>query len=1362
MARRDRNPFLTVTSTGGLLPIPLLERIAAEPDSLPGTDPGDYELIPGKRLREIINRSWNDLLGAWQAFRTKADQLASTDPATTLTRDRWLLPLLRELGWHSIEPANGAGKLWVDADDGHHQDDRRREWPITHEWNGHVAVHLMGWNVPLDTRTQGIPGAATAAPHSTLQDFLNAADTHLWGLVCNGRQLRILRDSTSLTRQSYIEFDLETMFDNQVFSDFVVLWMLAHATRFAARPTLQDCWLEQWQHASHEQGVRALEDLRKGVETAIAALGTGLLAHPANQQLRASLRDGTIDRRDLYRQLLRLVYRLVFLFVVEDRDLLHDPDTDRDTRALYAQHYSTARLRDQAGRHTGGRHPDGWQQLEILLTGLADDDGIPSLGLPSLAGGLFDPDWTPALANNQMANRDLYEALRALAFTTIEGVRSRIDYRNLGSEELGSVYESLLELHPTVDPDQRIVSLESVAGNERKTTGAYYTPTSLIAQLLDDALDPIVEEAVSGKDDQDAERAILDMTICDPACGSAHFLVAAAHRLAKYVAIARTGDPEPAPLVVQQALRDVVSRCIHGVDVNPMAVELAKVSLWLECHVPGQPLTFLDHHIKCGNSLLGVHSPELIDWRPDASKVAEQKGIYDAAFTPLHGDDKAAVGKAKKRNRALRGAKQGKGALVLSFEEPTPTGDEAIQALAADASELRTMGDASLAALRAKRQRWLQAEESDALRRERLRADAWCASFTLPKTNRRMDTHVQHPWDVYYALSGGQDLPDDNQGVVAARSERDRHRYFHWYLEFPDVHDRGGFDVMLGNPPWERIKIQEKEWFATRAPDIAKATNKAARDQMIKALYSAPVDSPDRELAEAWDAAQHEAAAQSHFIRHSGAFPLGGVGDVNVYAVFADLFRQTISPQGQAGFICPTGLAVGATYANFFGHLISTQTIATFYSFENEERLFPGVEHYVKFALVTIVGSDRPVQTIAFTGYVRQASQIRDPGRRYELRPPDIEAINPNTSTAPLFRYARDAEITAKIHRNAPVLVRDGEADGDPWRLNFMAMFHMANDSQLFVTEEQARAQGGSLAGSRFHLPGDRVLLPLYEARLAYLYDHRYSTYEGQTGAQARQGVAPHVEDSQHRDPAYEPLFRYWIDETAVKERLSSRDWDREWLPVWRDLANWDRSLVPSVVPLSGVGHTLTCWLPGVEARDCAYLLGILSSLACDYSARQRLTNRVSQFLFKQLPVPQPMAFSGINPVAFVVPRVVELMYTAYGLTPFADDCGFQGPPFKWDPERRSVLQAEIDALVCHLYGLDRDDVDWLLDSFTVLRKYEEMDPGRGGFGEFRTKRLVLEHFDAMRKSAESGTPYETTLEVPPAHNSMRHEVADL
>ncbi|RRR68806.1 MAG: hypothetical protein EI684_17000 [Candidatus Viridilinea halotolerans] len=552
-----------------------------------------------------------------------------------LTRERWLLPLFQELGYGRLQIAK---PVEVSS----------KSYALSHGWE-HVPIHLVGCRVDLDRRTPGVAGAAKGTPHSLLQEALNGSSNHLWGFVTNGLRLRVLRDSVRLTRQTYVEFDLEAMFEGHVYADFVLLWLVCHQSRVEAdRPEL--CWLERWSRAAHEQGSRALEQLRDGVEEAITALGCGFLRHSANGILRDRLRSGELTKQDYYRQLLRLVYRLLFLFVAEDRDLLLDPQSSPQARDRYRRYYSLASLRRLAERRLGTRHGDLYQRVRLVMRLLGSDDGEPALGLPALGGFLFSRNALPDLELAELTNHDMLDALRALAFIHDRHGRRLVDYKHLGAEELGSVYESLLELHPLLHIDAPSFELQVAGGNERKTSGSYYTPDSLITCLLDSALEPVLDEAAHKSK---SAEALLSLKIVDPACGSGQFLIAAAHRLARRLAGVRSGDEEPDPKTLRSALREVVGRCIYGVDINPLAVELCTVRLWMEALEPGKPLSFISHHIKCGNSLLGTTPTLLI------------RGLPDAAFAPISGDDRAMCSALRRQNKHERTTGQ------LSFIDAT-------------------------------------------------------------------------------------------------------------------------------------------------------------------------------------------------------------------------------------------------------------------------------------------------------------------------------------------------------------------------------------------------------------------------------------------------------------------------------------------------------------------------------------------------------------------------------------------------------------------------------------------------------------------------------------------------------------------
>ena len=787
---RIQDEFQTIHSEGGLLPTDLLRRLGDPKADVPGTKPEDYGLPKGDRINETIAQSWNVLRRHWAEFQAEAQKLPVGEAGTGLTNDKWTLPLLRGLGFGLLPTMAGpeaGGRVYAIS-----------------RMLGSVPVHLVGCGLSLDKRTAGARGAAVLNPHGLVQEFLNRKAGSLWGIVSNGLQLRLLRDSQALSRQSYLEFDLEAMFAGEIYSDFVVLWLTAHATRFQEREEgkPETCWLEEWTKVAAKDGTRILGALRQGVEQALETLGQGFVGHPQNRELRDALRCGALSLHDFHAQLLRVVYRLIFLFVAEDRvvegaPLLHPRDDSpegREARARYAAYYGTKRLRRMAADIRGSRHGDLWQQFNLLVGALSGDERFEAarrhLSLPSFGSFLWSPANTAAVGTCGLANGDFLEAVRHLAFTRQDRSLRPVDYRNLGAEELGGVYESLLALTPQIGTDRKSFSFAELAGNERKTSGSYYTPDSLVQCLLDSALDPVVEEAIKGKSDVAAEEAILSLKVCDPAVGSGHFLVGAAHRLARHLARVRAlaqGESEPSPLLYQHALRGVIGRCLYGVDVSPMAAELCRVSLWLEALEPGKPLSFLDHHIRVGNSLLGA-TPELI-----------ASGLPDEAFTPIEGDDKKACAVLKKRNKAER---QKLGPL---FSEQEAEMQARLQQTAAALEELP---DDRPEDIRAKELALRRREHTEEYRHKKQLADAWCTAFVIRKyflepgrdasANGITQRHLND-------LAAGRPLPAD----LAVESEHLslQYQFFHWHLAFPEVFVRGGFDCLLGNPPWVRQEI---------------------------------------------------------------------------------------------------------------------------------------------------------------------------------------------------------------------------------------------------------------------------------------------------------------------------------------------------------------------------------------------------------------------------------------------------------------------------------------------------------------------------------------------------------------------------
>lgn len=453
-----------------------------------------------------------------------------------------------------------------------------------------------------------------------------------------------------------------------------------------------------------------------------------------------------------------------------------------------------------------------------------------------------------------------------------------------------------------------------------------------------------------------------------------------------------------------------------------------------------------------------------------------------------------------------------------------------------------------------------------------------------------------------------------------------------------------------------------------------------------------------------------------------------------------------------------------------------TARLASFLDFENESFILSrDVHHSVRFSLLTVTGPGARVDEASFAFGTRYMEDLD--GRRFAMPPEEILLVNPNTGTLPVFRTRRDAEITLGIYRRVPVLIKEPDEEGkggsNPWGLSFMTMFHMSNDSRLFRTKEQLQDESWALTGNIFTKDGKRYL-PLYEAKMLHHYDHRLGTYEGQTQAQANVGTLPRLTPEQHDDPDFAPLPRYWVPEfdvptgrldkkgkqifdLGVRSRLREREWGNGWLMGWRDIARSTdtRTTMATVLPPYGVGHTYPLVFP--EDADAAALLqACMSSYVFDYAIRQKIagTHLTYGYLY-QLPVPSLTAFHAVPGAAhWFIDRVVELAYTSQDMADFAEDLGYSGAPFRWDSARRELLRTELDAALFRLYGVSRDNVEYVMDTFPVIKREDE-----AAHGTYRTKDLILDIYDRMAEAKESGGEYKTVLDPPPG-KGPRHPVA--
>ena len=1282
---RKADIFETVTTRGALLPASFLMKLSGKTNEVTKTKPEDYN-HSGQKLNEVISRAWNTLLLQWAHFRS------IQEPTTAQTRERWLIPLFRELDYGNLKRAE---KQQIDG----------KDYPISHLRDS-VPIHLLGTQTDLDHRT---PGTTKQIPHSMFQEYLNKPDSPQWGLLSNGIKLRILRENASMTRQSYIEFDLEKMMEGQTYSDFVLLYLICHESRFTESQII-----ETWHQEAKKDGIRALDSLRTGVKEAIEALGKGFFNNPA---IREKLRvEGY--KQDYYRQLLRVAYRMIFMLTAESRDLLLNPETNQEVKDRYYSYYSITRIRNLAEKKRGTRHKDLWKALNITIEKLCGTEPTPELGISPMGSFLWSKDATRDLNEADIENKYLLEAVRAITLIRKENITTRVDYRNLGAEELGSIYESLLEMKPQINADAKQFNLLITAGNERKTTGSYYTPTELINELLNSALDPVIKT-------KKTEEEILNTKVCDPACGSGHFLIAAAHRMARHLAAIRTQEEEPDPKTYRTALRDIISHCIYGVDINPMSVELCKISLWLEAIEPGKPLSFLDHHIKCGNSLIGTSPKLMIDTETNLT------AIPDEAFSPITGDDKKTASALKKTNKQQRITGQRDLFMGHTNEEAT------IKQIALRVAELDQKDQSTINQLKQKEVEYKQVTTSNQFNTEKTKANIWCAAFVQNKTESSETPITTETLRAYEENS--KTLTQETASEVTKLAEH--YQFFHWYIEFPEVFQRGtkelnGFDVVLGNPPWEHTELKEKEFFAARDEKIANAPG-SRRKKLISQL-----EQTDPALYQSFVNTKREHDAQSHFIRNSSKYPLCGLGRINTYAIFAELNKNLMNSAGRVGCILQSGIATDDTTKFYFQELIEKKMLVSLFDFENRKNIFEAVDSRMKFCLLTLSGI--PVKEAEFVFFAHQVEDLKSEEKRFTLSKEDIELLNPNTKTCPIFRTKRDAEITKSIYRRVPVLINENDPEnGNPWGITFkQGLFNMTSDSGLFKTKEQLENQGWDLNKNIFE-KGESKYLPLYEAKMIHHYNHRFGDYRDlPKGSKSTQ--LPRVPLERLQDPNYEPLPRYWVPEEEVEERLAKVGWKHKWLLGWRDITNVtnERTMIASFLPYCGVGHTIPLFLSDGDPKRLLFLYAQMASFAFDWVCRQKMGGtHLTYHYLKQLSVLSAQVLNQdftcmsdlmtsprkVSLSDWIVELVLELVYTSVILREFAESCGYFGAPYKWNEERHFRIRCELDAIFFHLYGIKRDDLEFIMNTFPIVKQKDE-----NGYGSYRTSERILKNFDEM------------------------------
>lgn len=795
MAKRSKplSQFGYIRLVHSLFSADLLNRVLTGAQAKCGKNPMDFCLKPGLTVSDEIARAWRIAASSYSLAEGKKmqgeKQMEYIRSLLTgaLEYQYFVCP---ECGILPDTRAENADMLPGMAD-ALTSSDPEELFPITALISLHsdvpgIPLLVVPGNQELD-KLYNFPDGRRKTPFLLMQEYLDRSDRFLWAIVTNGSDWRIMRDSTTIALRTYLDVDLGSVLALRDREAFASIYRLMHASRIhrsdPADPA--SCLWECWRKELEQGGERVRDGLSARVQAAICSLGTGFLSHRANESLRAAVESKELQAKGLYNELLHLIYRFIFLFVTEERNLLHAhcPRAVRE-KEVYEKGYSMARLVARAQQtHHQDKYDDLWQSVKIVFSALSSDSGEPRLALPAL-GGLFDTEQCPHLDISELSNATLLEAMQLLRWShnVQDGALLRIDYRNMGTEELGAVYESLLELSPCIEKETRRFCLRkpdiigtSGEQNARKQTSSFYTPPVIVEQIVrmtvDSHINKIRSENASESGKSLSER-LLATRILDPSCGSGHFLLSAARHLAQAVAEASSAEPEK---YMSTAMHEVISRCTYGVDLNPMAIELVRMNLWLDGYLPNKPLSFLDAHLVCGNSLLG-----LADWETLTS------GIPAGAYAPRKSDHKATCSFFRKANdRALKAQEHSPMRLNLSpLVEPSavPKGEE------------------TPSSNREKQRAWKQHIARFSETPLATAADVYVGTAIMPKTQ---GANVPTSERIYALLCGGSSV---DEVIEAAVSNCRQQSVVHWPLYFPEIMNQGGFDIIIGNPPYYQLE----------------------------------------------------------------------------------------------------------------------------------------------------------------------------------------------------------------------------------------------------------------------------------------------------------------------------------------------------------------------------------------------------------------------------------------------------------------------------------------------------------------------------------------------------------------------------
>ena len=1312
---------------------------------------------------------------AFAAFHKEARRLFQNfvnfhNPNETQTEQDLIRPLLQLLGWTDdiSQPTAPGGEDRPDLL--LFQDTQAKARATSSEASPFLealaVAELKPFRRQFDTRGQG-KGTQASSPHAQILRYLataeNVTDGQLrWGVLTNGAVWRLYDQKTRPRATAFYEADLQALLTADDEDGLRAFHLLFRRSAFVRRPGAAATFLET-----------ALDEGRR-YEQRVAQSLAGVVFERVFPSLVQALADATDQPMPRIREAaLIFLYRLLFVLYAEDRGLLPVNDSRYDDYGL------RKRVRDDVAKRKA-RNDTFSSTASSYYNHLTDlfgqiDRGDPSIGLPPYNGGLFAADAAELLNQVRLPDDVVAEVVYDLSHTETDGQPGYVNYRDMSVQQLGSIYERLLEQEPVRGPDGQVHIRPNPYA--RKDSGSFYTPQELVDLIVDQTLKPLVDERLAAFEARagelrgdrrpraerrallarlDPAQAVLDLKVLDPAMGSGHFLVSAVDFLTDNIAdliefapvvpdwldgddayhsplldrvaairadilqrAAESGWVVHEAQLTDQAIirRLVLKRCIYGVDKNPLTVELAKVSLWLHSFTVGAPLSFLDHHLRCGDSLVGLRIA-------DANAELQRLNVPMFVASALQGVENAAQG--------MRQIEQLSDADVAEVHQS----ESLFQAVESATADLRGFLD-TLGGLR-----WLTAGMKVRQR----------AIFEAPVA----ETLGADPSQAFERLAHDPaDSPDSRstafrQRWTEARSIADQESFLHWEAAFPGVWrhwqnevPEGGFDAVIGNPPWDRIEQQEVEWFALRDPEVALASTGAMRKALIKERQDA-----GDELALGYAEVRDRATAMRIYARASSHYPLLSGGRTNLYSLFVERALRLIKPGGLVGLLTPSGIYADKTAARFFKSVSTMGRVAGIYDFENKKIFFKDIHASFKFCALIVGGSERTFPETRCAFFLHDTNTIADPDRAFTLSPKDFARVNPNTGTAPIFRTRRDADLTLRIYQHHPVFVdRSNGKETRVWPVRYVqGLFNMTSDSHLFRTAAQLEDAGFyPVQGNRWKRSNE-LYLPLYQGRMIWHFDHRASSVRVNLESTHNPYLSEETDDAQHRDPDFLPRSQYWVPASDVEPGFPATGYALG----FRDITNPTnmRTFVAAIVPQAGFGNKVPLLFENThdpvedqatgkdgcefEASDLACLSANLNSMCLDFVARQKVQGTtLNLYILEQLPLIAPDAyhrrFGDRTAADLVRHHVLRLTYTAHDMSPFARDLGHHGPPFPWDEEARRHLRARLDACYFHLYGLDRDDAAYILSTFPIIQRQDEAQ-----FSHYRTNALILAYMNAL------------------------------